>query len=212
MKVIKSFCLLIITLHFERIFSQLSDWDVSTIAKTINSHKDEKTGLYGATLESTFQAVYSLKALGEEINSASRICKDVSYETTNLNLNTVLLGELLNCKVELENLRRFLDVSQQNKKLSSVFERISIESHYGLLDEEKVMNYYNLVKSNYENGLFVESLSNDSVLLSNSFGLRIFSIVYEKTQSDEVKSEIANSISEPIKHINKYFHEINDVS
>ena len=210
--------LLFATLNY--VISQLSDSDISHIVKTIKEDQNDKTGLFSNEIDSTYKAIFSLKNLEENIPLSSKICRELSFDLNN-NANKVLLesNELLNCKLEINDetfMKNFDVVNANNLSLKTLYERVELEHKLKRLNGEKLKQYFETAKTflNSENlftGSANSNIEGESVLLVNSYGIRLVGIIVTNTEDLEIRKNGTSLIKKISSNLNKFFYELKDV-
>lgn len=198
--------------------TQLSESDKSQIVKNLNEQQNEKSGLYKDDIEMTYQAVFSLKQLEEQVPSSSKICRELSYEFNSKAYKAMLeLNELLNCKIDVntESFMKNFELSKTNdSSLITLLERVELQSKLKLLDEQTLVNHFKTVQEHLSSeNVFVPASENngESVLLINNYGIRLLGIIASSTENQEIKENIAVILKLVILNLNKFFYELKNV-
>lgn len=192
--------------------SQLSSLDSNQIISLVNSQRDEKSGLFGGDLDSTYKSVFTLKTLGEEIREIPKICKEIGYVSSRSpQLNLFLLEELLTCKNDI------VKVTELNSNITSLitfYENLLM----GIKSDFKIDFIGALIRlQSFQDNekLFKESnegTSSRTNLLSTAYGLKALSLLYNRLPERE-KVIVVDDIKFIINQINNnYYHSLSSVS
>lgn len=193
--------------------SQLSEIDKNQIKSLINTSRDEKSGLFGPNLETTYKAVFSLHTLGEEIKDIPKICKEIGYVSNrSSSVSIVLLDHLLSCKNEIVDTT---DQSETLNSLSGFYEnlQLGIRSNFKFQPELTLLRLQAFQnKDKLFNPTNTDSpLINQVSLIHTTYGLRSMALLYSHLD-EKLKIQVTEDIKLILTFIDtNYYQVLNEV-
>lgn len=157
-KVFNIFAFVLIGLCLSLIESQLTNTDLQYIKQTLHKSQGEN-GYFGKSLENTYKAVYSLKALNESVENFPKICREIDYEARNkVDINILSLDKILGCRLNLPQPQQISEDSLNTEILEDLYAAVQLAEASGsnvdwlkLFENlKKFVNVENLFSPNLE--------------------------------------------------------------
>ena len=194
----------IICIGLNLVTSQLTLTDINYIKNSLQKNQEEN-GLFGKSLDNTYRAIYSLKAMGENVEHIPKICREISFEAMNgLDLNILKIDELLGCKLTLTKPQEILEENLANLSLETLYKTVRIAEKTGAKLNWSLL-FENLKAFLTEENLFASVTGHkESSLLSTAHGLHLLTSIHNKI-TNTTKSEVQDYLVNVAQALYKQF-------